>query len=103
MCENAIFSVIAPESAAAILRRDDVEDVAGDLRLSARDLVSFGLADEVLPEPTGGAHTDPAAFVRSIGEAVGRSLDQLAALPREERLAARRRRWREAGNGFLTP
>ena len=100
---DAIFSVIAPESAAEILRRDDVEEVAGDLRLSARDLVSFGLADEVIPEPTGGAHTDPEAFVRSIGEAVGRSLDQLAALPRDERLAARRRRWREAGNAFLAP
>jgi acyl-CoA carboxylase subunit beta len=103
VCENAIFSVIAPESAAAILRRDDVVEVAGDLRLSARDLVSFGLADEVLPEPTGGAHTDPEAFFRSIGEAVGRSLDQLAAIPRDERLATRRRRWREAGNAFLTP
>ncbi|MGH2794098.1 MAG: carboxyl transferase domain-containing protein, partial [Actinomycetota bacterium] len=103
VCENAIFSVIAPESAAAILRRDDVENVAQELRLTAGDLVAFGLADDVIPEPPGGAHTDPEAFVRGIGEAVTRTLGELAAQPQAERLAARRRRWRHAGNTFLTP
>jgi len=101
VCENAIFSVIAPESAAAILRRDDVEGVAKDLRLSASDLVSFGIADAVIPEPPGGAHIDPGAFVRSIGEAVGRALDELAAMPHADRLAARRDRWRRVGNAAL--
>ncbi|MGH2794581.1 MAG: carboxyl transferase domain-containing protein [Actinomycetota bacterium] len=102
VCENAIFSVIAPESAAAILRRDDVENVAQELRLTARDLVAFGLADEVIPEPPGGAHNDPDGFIHAIGEAVARTLHELATLPKEERLASRRKRWRESGNAFLT-
>lgn len=101
VCENAILSVIAPESAAAILHRDDVKQVAKELRITARDLVSLGLADEVIPEPPGGAHTDPEAFVHAIAEAVGRSLAELEALPGADRITARRRRWREAGNAFL--
>jgi acetyl-CoA carboxylase carboxyl transferase subunit beta len=101
VCENAIFSVIAPESAAAILRRDDVENVATELRVTASDLVSFGLADEIIPEPPGGGHTDPDTFVRAIGEAIGRALDDLDRISASDRLAARRKRWREAGNAFL--
>ncbi len=101
VCENAIFSVIAPESAAAILRRGDVEGVAGDLRLSAQDLVAFGIADAVVPEPPRGAHVDPDAFVRAIGEAIGRTLSELSAIPNERRLGARRDRWRRVGNEFL--
>ena len=101
VCENAIFSVIAPEGAAAILRREDVETVARDLRLTASDLVSYGLADAVIPEPAGSAHTDPDAFARAVGEAVGRTLNELAPLPQAERLAERRSRWRQAGNAFL--
>ena len=101
ICENAIFSVIAPEGAAAILKRDDVEAVARDLKLTAKDLIELGIADGLIPEPAGGAHADPARTVKVIGEAVGRALDELAAEPMDKRLAARRRRWREAGNAFL--
>ena len=103
VCENAIFSVIAPEGAAAILRREDVENVARDLRLTASDLVSFGLADEVIPEPAGGAHTDPESFTLAVGEAVGRALHELSSIPAGERMAARGKRWRQAGNAFLIP
>jgi acetyl-CoA carboxylase alpha subunit len=101
ICENAIFSVIAPEGAAAILKRKDVEVVARDLKPTARDLLELGLADAIIPEPPGGTHTDVAAAMRDIGEAVGRSLQELSQQPQVERLAARRRRWREAGNAFL--
>ena len=101
ICENAIFSVIAPEGAAAILKRDDVEGVARDLKPTAKDLLELGLADAIIPEPPGGAHNDPAAAIRDIGEAVARTLQELSAQPQIERLAARRRRWREAGNAFL--
>src|SRR6185436_546317 len=58
ICENAVFSVIAPEGAAAILKRKDVDGVAQDQRLTAKDLVELGLADGLIPEPPGGAHTD---------------------------------------------
>ncbi len=91
--EHAIFSVIAPEGAAAILRRDDVEAVARDLRLSASDLVSLGIADAVLPE-AGTGFDQTAARVR---DAVARALDELPPDPRPERAA----RWRDAGNRFL--
>ena len=101
ICENAIFSVIAPEGAAAILKRSDVEGVARDLKLTARDLTRFGLADAIVPEPPGGAHTDPDLTIKLVGEAVASALDELSALPREKRLAARRERWRNAGNAFL--
>jgi acetyl-CoA carboxylase carboxyl transferase subunit beta len=98
ICENATFSVIAPESAAAILRRDDVERVASELRLGAGDLVGFGLADAVVAEPPGGGHTDPEQFLEGVRAAVAAALDELEALPAAERLEARRRRWRNAGN-----
>ena len=101
ICENAIFSVIAPEGAAAILKRDDVDEVARDLKLTAKDLVGFGLGDGIVPEPIGGAHEDPAEAVRLIAEAVGAALDELDALSPDKRLAARRERWRTAGNAFL--
>jgi acetyl-CoA carboxylase alpha subunit len=101
VCENAIFSVIAPEAAAAILRRDDVDGVARDLKITARDLVTLGIADEIIPEPPGGAHTDPGQAIRLVGEAISRTLAELGAQPAVDRLAARRGRWRQAGNAFL--
>ena len=66
--ENAIFSVIAPEGAASILRRNDIEAVARELRLTAADLAGLGLADLVISEPAGGAHADPAG-ARALVEA----------------------------------
>ena len=101
ICENAVFSVIAPEGAASILKRAEVEDVARDLKLTAQDLIRFGLADGVVPEPPGGAHEDPDLAIKLIGEAVASALDELSALPRDARLTARRERWRNAGNAFL--
>jgi acetyl-CoA carboxylase carboxyl transferase subunit beta len=101
ICENAIFSVIAPEGAAAILKREDVDGVARDLKPTARDLLELGLADAIVPEPPGGAHIDSAAAIRDIGEAIGRTLGTLAAEAQADRLTVRRRRWREAGNAFL--
>jgi acetyl-CoA carboxylase carboxyl transferase subunit beta len=102
VCENAVFSVIAPEGAAAILKRTDVEGVARDLKLTAHDLIELGIADGLVPEPPGGAHTDPSAAVRFIGEAVGAALDELSGESAGDRLSGRRKRWREAGNAFLT-
>jgi acetyl-CoA carboxylase carboxyl transferase subunit beta len=95
--EHAIFSVIGPEGAAAILRRTDVDGVARDLRPSAHDLIALGIADAVLPEAGGGAHErfdETAAIVRA---AVAHALDELPPDPRPQRAA----RWREAGNRFL--
>jgi acetyl-CoA carboxylase carboxyl transferase subunit beta len=87
--ENAVFSVIAPEGAAAILRRDDLALVAEDLRLTAADLRRFGLADAVVREPPGGAHADPASAAEELAAAVHGALHGL-----DPDLAARGRRWR---------
>lgn len=102
MLEHAVFSVIAPEGAAAILKRDDVERVARELRLGAADLVGFGLADGIVLEPPGGAHADPDTAIRRIGEAIEGTMADLAAVSDAGRLEARRRRWRDAGNAYLT-
>jgi acetyl-CoA carboxylase carboxyl transferase subunit beta len=96
--EHAIFSVIAPEGAAAILRRTDVAEVAEDLRLTAHDLRRLGLADRVLPEPGAGAHVDARAAAAVVEAAISSGL---AGLPRSADLQARRARWRRAGNGAL--
>jgi acyl-CoA carboxylase subunit beta len=101
ICENAIFSVIAPEGAAAILKRKDVEGVARDLKPTAHDLVELGLADDVVPEPAGGLQADPDEGIRSIASALERALAGVCSEDAADRLTIRRRRWREAGNAFL--
>ena len=79
MLENAWYSVISPESCASILWRswDYKEDAARALRLTAADLDALGVIDEILPEPIGGAHHDPAATFKTVGEGIARALKQL--------------------------
>ena len=79
MLENAWYSVISPESCASILWRswDYKEDAARALKLTATDLDSLGVIDEILPEPIGGAHRDPAATFRTVGEGIARALKSL--------------------------
>jgi acetyl-CoA carboxylase carboxyl transferase subunit alpha len=84
MQENACYSVITPEGCAAILWREGgperVADAAAALKLSAPDLLRFGVADEVVPEPPGGAHQDPAGAARELGHAIERQLGRLSRL-----------------------
>lgn len=79
MLENAYYSVISPEGCAAILwkHRQHAPEAAEALRLTAGDLAKFGIVDEVIPEPQGGAHYDPAATARSLKTAVVRHLREL--------------------------
>ncbi len=98
ICEHAIFSVIAPEGAAAILKRNDVAEVAAALHLTSHDLRRFGIADRVIAEPHPGAHADPDRAAESIARAVSRALAEID--PAKARIE-RRRRWREAGNDWL--
>ena len=71
MQENACYSVITPEGCAAILWREGgperVADAAAALKLSAPDLLRLGVADEIVPEPAGGAHRGPGALRRGVG------------------------------------
>ncbi|HLT46189.1 MAG TPA: acetyl-CoA carboxylase carboxyltransferase subunit alpha [Rubricoccaceae bacterium] len=91
MLENAWYSVISPESCSSILWRswDHKEDAARALRLTAGDLIEHGVVDEIVPEPTGGAHRDPRATFEAVGAALARHLDDLAAKPADALLAER--------------
>jgi acetyl-CoA carboxylase carboxyl transferase subunit alpha len=100
MHEFAIYSVIPPEGCAAILWRDANRKVeaASALRLTAPDLMQFGLIDEIVPEPTGGAHTNPDLAASLLDEALGRALASVAAMDSRTRLDARYEKWRTIGN-----
>jgi len=100
MQEFAIYSVIPPEGCAAILWRDANRkvDAAAALRLTAPDLMQFGLIDEIIPEPTGGAHTNPDLAASLLDGALERALADVSAMDARTRLDARYEKWRAMGN-----
>jgi acetyl-CoA carboxylase carboxyl transferase subunit alpha len=91
MLEHAIYSVISPEGAASILWRDTTraQDAATNMKITAQDLVRFGIIDAIITEPIGGAHRNPAATIASAGEAIANALQSLGNL---DRVAVRRHR-----------
>jgi len=97
--EYATYSVISPEGCAAILWKDQERkaEAAEAMRLSAPDLLELGVVDAIIPEPLGGAHTDPAETCRRVGEVIAGALDELAAERPEELVAKRYRRFRKLG------
>ena len=99
MLEHAIYSVISPEGCAAILWKDASrkKDAAEALKLTASDLAELAVIDEVVPEPPGGAHADPAGAAAAVGEAVDRHLREVLDLTAEERRERRYRKFRAAG------
>lgn len=72
MMEHAIYSVISPEGAASILWRDSTkaQDAATSMKITAQDLLKFGIIDAIVAEPTGGAHRDPDAAMDAAGDAI---------------------------------
>jgi acetyl-CoA carboxylase carboxyl transferase subunit alpha len=99
MMENAIYSVISPEGCAAILwrSRDRASDAAEALKLTAADLADSGIIDEVIPEPPGGAHLDPEAAAKAVGEAIVRNLDELVGKDAEVLVEERREKYYAMG------
>lgn len=99
MLENAIYSVISPEGCAAILwrSRDRAEDAARALRVTAPDLAEFGVIDEIVPEPPGGAHLDPEVAAVALGEALGRHLGDLVEVDGAELIRRRREKFYAMG------
>jgi len=99
MQEFAIYSVIPPEGCAAILWRDPAKKVeaAAALKLTAPDLLKAGIIDEIVPEPIGGAHTDPAAAARIVDGVLGRVLTEVSALDSDARLGRRYEKFRNMG------
>jgi acetyl-CoA carboxylase carboxyl transferase subunit alpha len=102
MLENAVYSVISPESCASIIYRDakKAELAAAALRLTAEDLKSFGLIDAIVPEPPGGAHENPDAAAESLRQAMRRSLADLKPVGPEDLVAHRYAKFRQMGNYF---
>src|SRR5580765_6416504 len=99
MQEYAIYSVIPPEGCAAILWRDPAKKVeaAAALKLTAPDLLKAGIVDEIVPEPIGGAHTDPAAAARMVDAVLERVLTEVNALDSDTRLGRRYEKFRNMG------
>jgi acetyl-CoA carboxylase carboxyl transferase subunit alpha len=103
LLENAVYSVISPESCAAIIYRDAAraEEAAAALKLTAPDLMQLGLIDGIIPEPPEGAHTDADAAAASLRETLRAALAQLDALSPEELVEQRYAKFRAMGNFFL--
>src|SRR5687768_11206270 len=100
MHEFAVYSVIPPEGCAAILWRDSNRKVeaATALKLTAPDLLGFGIIDEIVPEPIGGAHTNPELAASILDAALARALADVSAMESGARLEARYQKWRAMGN-----
>ena len=99
MLEHAIYSVISPEGCASILWRDPAQASAAAeaMRLTADDLRRLRLVDEVVPEPLGGAHRDPAATIQAMGDAMGAALTGLLMMDGAILKARRREKFLEMG------
>jgi acetyl-CoA carboxylase carboxyl transferase subunit alpha len=102
MLENAVYSVISPESCAAIIYRDasKAEQAAAALRLTAEDLLRLDLIDGIIPEPGVGAHEDPDEAARLLKIQLIRSLDQLSTLSSNQLVQTRYEKFRKMGNYF---
>jgi acetyl-CoA carboxylase carboxyl transferase subunit alpha len=82
MMEHAIYTVASPEASASILWRDSgrAQDAATNMKITAQDLLKFGIIDAIVPEPVGGAHRDSEGAIQSAGKAIEQALGQLRGL-----------------------
>ena len=97
--EHSYYSVISPEGCAAILWKDRAyaDKAAENLKLTAADLTHLKIADDVIPEPLGGAHQDPDKTAASLGDAIAKHLGQLDQMTIEERIQDRYDKFRAMG------
>jgi acetyl-CoA carboxylase carboxyl transferase subunit alpha len=97
--EHAYYSVISPEGCAAILWKDRAyaSDAAAALKLTAPDLMRMHIADELIPEPSGGAHSDPAAAAEKVRAALVKHLEELLTWPTDALLEQRYDKFRAMG------
>jgi acetyl-CoA carboxylase carboxyl transferase subunit alpha len=98
--ENAYYSVISPEGCAAILWKDRsaAPKAAEALKITAKDLLDLGLVDEIVPEPLGGAHNDPAVTAENLKRSLLQNLEAVRKLAVPERLKARYAKFRAYGH-----
>ena len=102
MLEHAIYSVISPEGAASILWRDTAkaQEAATGMKITAEDMMRFGVIDEIVSEPPGGAHRDPAAAIAATGAAVAQALQEFGELDPEIVRRQRREKFLAIGRSF---
>jgi len=102
MLEKAYYSVISPESCAAIIYRDSgkAPEAAASLRLTATDLLGMKIIDGIVPEPPGGAHLNPEPAVGAVRETLKAALSELAPLTAEQLIEQRYTKFRQMGNFF---
>jgi len=102
MLEHAIYSVISPEGAASILWRDTgkAQEAATNMKITAHDLMRFGIIDAIIAEPVGGAHRDSAAAIAATGEAIAEALHDLRALDPAAVRRQRREKFLRIGRGL---
>jgi acetyl-CoA carboxylase carboxyl transferase subunit alpha len=102
MMENSIYSVISPEGCASIMWRDAAkkEVAAAALKITAEDNVGMGTADDIVREPAGGAHTDYDEAAAYVGDALAKHLGELQAMPLQQMLDERYRKFREMAKYF---
>src|SRR5215468_1699673 len=99
MFEHAIYSVISPEAASSILWRDGTkaQEAANSMKITAQDMLRFGVIDSILKEPVGGAHRDPAVMIAATGEAIAEAFDELRGLDPDAIRKQRRQKFLDIG------
>lgn len=100
MLEHSIYAVLSPEGFASILWKDGTrgKEAAEIMKLTAQDLATYGIIDQVIPEPLGGAHKDPKAMAQTLKEALTKELPQLMEMPMDVRLEGRYQKFRRMGS-----
>jgi acetyl-CoA carboxylase carboxyl transferase subunit alpha len=102
MLEHSIYTVISPEGAASILWHDSsrAQDAATGMKITAEDLLRFGVIDRIVSEPLGGAHREPEAAIAATGDAIAEALSALDNLPPDEIRRQRREKYLAIGRSL---
>lgn len=107
MLEHSVYSVISPEGCAAILWDDPakVPDAALALKMTAKDLIDLGVADEIIPEPVGGAHRDPSMMAAKLAKVLAATLHEFDSVPFDSLPTRREHKFRAIGAvaGLVSP
>ena len=104
MMEHAIYSVISPEGCASILwrSREKAQDASVALKITSEDLLKLGVIDEVVSEPIGGAHRDPAQAMQNLTSTIEQNLEELSAIPAKRLQELRREKYMAMGDAKLS-